>query len=67
MPTITCHDARQHEETCNICGGHDCPIVQVDNCSLNYSYVDTLYICEACVHRMYVKCAAAFNIRPKLR
>jgi hypothetical protein len=62
MATITCHDARQHEECCDVCGKKEQNIAEV-------KMVDGYprYICEACVHRMYVKCAAAFNIRPDLR
>jgi hypothetical protein len=60
--TITCHDARQHECSCDICGNDEDNIVQVQDVQGS----DQIWICQGCVHRMYVKCAAAFNIRPKL-
>jgi ribosome-binding protein aMBF1 (putative translation factor) len=60
--TMTTHDARQHENYCDICGKEGQNIVQITG-RIDEEDMD---ICEPCVHRMYVKCAAAFNIRPKL-
>lgn len=67
MATITCHDARQHDKFCDVCGKEHQNVVEItegkEGTALAYGGIEW-YICEVCIHVMYAKCCAAFNVRP---